>query len=159
MKACFWFVLFFPITATMTCYWQHHWIINDTCLDLEHLAGEQGNRFRKQRCCHSLDLPEGIKTERQTDKNRRKIQHSLCCPNTFNKATCIILLLTTDHYNYSYLSISSCVARTEWVAGVVSGNVFLWGFFHLTCPGSLHAVGRHQHPTVPQWVVTQVLVF
>lgn len=38
------------------------------------------------------------------------------------------------------------------------GHVLLGRLLHLTCPGSLHAVGRHQHPGVPQGVVAQVLV-
>lgn len=58
----------------------------------------------------------------------------------------------------SYLSICTCVPRTEWIAGVVSGYMFLCRFFYLTSPGSLHAVGRHQYPAVFQRVITQVLV-
>lgn len=62
-------------------------------------------------------------------------------------------------YLFSYLSIGSRVPRAERVARIISGYVLLRRFFHLTSPGSLHAVGRHQDPAVSQRVVTQVLMF
>lgn len=59
---------------------------------------------------------------------------------------------------WSHLSVCPRVPGTQRVSGIVSGNMFLRRFLDLPCPGSLHAVGRHQDPGVPQRVVTQVLV-
>lgn len=59
---------------------------------------------------------------------------------------------------WSYLSICPCVPRTEWVTRVISRYMLLRRFLHLTRPWSLHAMGRHKDPCVPQRVITQVLV-
>lgn len=59
----------------------------------------------------------------------------------------------------SHLAAGSPVPGTERVAGLIPGYLLLRRPFYLASPGSLHSVGRHQDPRVPQRVVTQVLVF
>lgn len=59
----------------------------------------------------------------------------------------------------SHLAAGSPVPGTERVAGLIPGYLLLRRPFDLAGPGSLHSVGRHQDPSVPQRVVTQVLVF
>lgn len=59
----------------------------------------------------------------------------------------------------SHLSAGSPVPGTERIAGLIPGYLLLRRPFYLAGPGPLHSVGRHQDPSVPQRVVTQVLVF
>lgn len=63
-----------------------------------------------------------------------------------------------NHAAAPHLSAGSPVPGTQRVVGVVPGDVLVGGLLHLAGPGPLHAVGRHQHPRVPQRVITQVLV-
>lgn len=80
-------------------------------------------------------------------------QAAICCViQTF------VLICWINLSNCPYLSICTCVSRTERVAGVISGYVFLRRFFYLTCPRPLHAVGRHQDPGVSERVITEVLM-
>lgn len=80
-------------------------------------------------------------------------QAAICCAiQTF------VLICWINLSNCPYLSICTCVSRTERVAGVISGYVFLRRFFYLTCPRPLHAMGRHQDPGVSERVITEVLM-
>lgn len=57
-----------------------------------------------------------------------------------------------------YLAVGPGGPRAKRVVGVPAGDILRGWLLQLPLPGSLHPVGRHQHPVIPQRVVTSVLV-
>lgn len=57
-----------------------------------------------------------------------------------------------------YLAVGPGGPGTKRVVGVPAGDILRGWLLQLPLPGSLHPVGRHQHPVIPQRVVTSVLV-
>ena len=54
------------------------------------------------------------------------------------------------------LAIGADVARAEIAGRVVGGAIFGGQFFHLTLPGTVGAMGRHEYPLTRERVVAAV---